>query len=90
MTTTTTIKFNVKTVYATACSLSIIQLHQTEEEAKQNVASKTQTDDQYWYVKELAPGQLNNDLYQGSDGGNNYIQYNEFNGSYKPEWLEMA
>jgi hypothetical protein len=90
---------NADTVYAYALCLSIHGFCQTKEDAQQKASEiepmQAVHGSDYWehgYVIEIAPGELSDDLYQGSDGKNDLVIWND-NTHYvfgRPEWMKMV
>ena len=92
----TNTRYNVKTVYAVLLGFTMHSLHKTQKEAE----TKAEAMKPFYvngyphqaYVLALAPGQLNDDLYQGSQGANDYIKCgdDDINTFQRPLWLKMS
>lgn len=94
---------SLNAAYGFALSLTVHSLHQTREEAQNQVdkwverVSQADTDganpDSLYsepYVMVFSPGSLNDDMYQGSDGLNDYIQFDQHIQFVRPDWLIMG
>ena len=91
----TNTRYNVKTVYAVLLGFTMHSLHRTQKEAEAVAEAMIPFHVNGYphqaYVLALAPGQLNDDLYQGDEGTNDYIKYGDeyTNALERPLWLKM-
>jgi hypothetical protein len=85
---------NVYSVFAACHGMSPLSLHPSKEDADRIAASfepfYVNGYANHGYSVELHPGMLNDELYQGSDGQNDYIQDPMGNGFVRPKWLRMT
>jgi|SanBayMetagenome_1026888.scaffolds.fasta_scaffold45897_2 hypothetical protein len=89
------INVNANTVYAYACCLSIHGFCETHEEAQKEASllEPVRIGDYYenGYVLTIEPGMVSDDLYQGSEGTNDYIILwgDQMYCFCRPTWMTM-
>ncbi|MGB3207420.1 MAG: hypothetical protein WBB28_20740 [Crinalium sp.] len=84
---------NLDTVYAYCMCISVIGFSPTQAEAQEE-ADKLEPMDvadsiQSGYVLEIKPGQIDDNIYQGSEGLNDYVVF-EGQTYVRPQWMEMG